>query len=478
MARWLAARFPREAEVAWAALTDADRLDETLSLLATTAEGDAFSEGGMGWRQWIRVAKGGRRLSDLQLIVEVFERARLPAETRDWLFESLAFRFSGAPGPPGARERSRAPPRTPPSSTMEPLERSDVDLVQALERPLPLTPAPRPLAEAMIEAARVAMATRQRELHAFSYPNADDVLTVDAGRGFRLAFIGIEPDFRLPLEGYYGFLALKNGVPVSYGGGWELFGTLDFAINIFPSFRQGESPYLATQLLRAYRGIFGMRTVVIDRYQLGHESAEALRSGSFYFYHRLGFRPRDPAVVQTPRPRAGEDRRRPRVSLADPDLEAARRGRGVPDAPGRSEGARAPSPGDATFRRWSRATSLAGSTATAPGPRATRPSASRVRSAPDGAGRGRLVSGARSSACRSWLRSSRIFRRGRSPSGARSWPSCGAREAGARWPMRAGSTDTAACAEPSQHSLAHSAPHHCLAVLALTRKFSLDRYFQ
>src|SRR5262249_58739852 len=89
------------------------------------------------------------------------------------------------------------------------------------------------------------------------------------------------------------------GVPVSYGGGWELFGALDFAINIFPSFRQGESPYLATQLLRGYRWLFGMRTVVIDRYQLGHESTEALRSGSFYFYHRLGFRPRDPGVVAT-----------------------------------------------------------------------------------------------------------------------------------------------------------------------------------
>src|SRR4030095_16149395 len=140
---------------------------------------------------------------------------------------------------------------------------------------------------------------RQRELHAFAHPNPDDVLVVESGRGLTLVFIGIEPDSRLPLEGYYGFLALKNGVPVSYGGGWELFGTLDFAINIFPSFRQGESPYLATQLLRAYRGIFGMRTVVIDRYQLGHESAEALRSGSLSFYHRLGFRPRDPDVVQT-----------------------------------------------------------------------------------------------------------------------------------------------------------------------------------
>ena len=299
MARWLASRFPADADVAWRRFHDEDRLDETLSLLATTAEGDAFSEGGMGWREWLRVAKGGRRLTDLQLLLEVFGRTRLPTEARDWLFESLGLPIQWRPRGPGAsRTLARgAPPRV---FFHEPgLDRSAGDLVDALSRPLPaLARAPRELAESLIDSARVAMATRQRELHAFSYPNPDDVLVVRGGRGLVLAFIGIVPDFRLPLEAYYGFLALKNGVPVSYGGGWELFGTLDFAVNIFASFRQGESAYLATQLLRAYRRIFGMRTVVVDRYQLGHESTEALRSGSFYFYHRLGFRPRNPDVLR------------------------------------------------------------------------------------------------------------------------------------------------------------------------------------
>ena len=299
MARWLVARFPRLTEVAWAAFGDADHLDETLALLATAAEGDAFSEGGIGWRQWIRVAKGGRRLTDLQLILEVFERARLPADVRDWLFESVGLPILWRPGGAGGSRTLARIASGPAFFHTSALERGDVDLVEAIRRPLPLRRAARPLAEALIEAARLAMATRQRELHAFAYPNPGDVLVADAGRGLRLAFIGIEPEFRLPLEAYYGFLALKNGVPVGYGGGWELFGALDFAINIFPSFRQGESPYLATQLLRAYRWLFGMRTVVIDRYQLGHESTEALRSGSFYFYHRLGFRPRDPSVVRT-----------------------------------------------------------------------------------------------------------------------------------------------------------------------------------
>src|SRR5206468_11740031 len=115
------------------------------------------------------------------------------------------------------------------------------------------------------------MATRQRELHAFSYPNPDDVLLVDVDRGVRLAFVGILPGFRLPLEGYYAFLALKNGIPVAYGGGCEFFGTLDLAVNVFASFRQGESVFFATVLLLPSRRIFGIGTVVVGRFQLGRE---------------------------------------------------------------------------------------------------------------------------------------------------------------------------------------------------------------
>ncbi len=299
MARWLGRRFPRETEVAWNRFEEVERLDETLSLLASAAEGDAFSEGGMGWRRWLRVAKGGRRMTDLQLLLEIFERTGLPDETRDWLWESLALPVLWRPRGPGASRTLARVAGAPGFFHAEGLRRAAVPLAPALSGPLPaLRRAPPALAETLIDAARVAMATRQRELHAFSHPNPDDVLLVDAGRGLRLAFFGIAPGFRLPLEGYYAFLALKNGVPVSYGGGWELFGTLDFAINVFASFRQGESALLATELLRAYRRIFGMRTIVVDRYQLGHESMEALRSGSFYFYHRLGFRPRAAAVLR------------------------------------------------------------------------------------------------------------------------------------------------------------------------------------
>src|SRR2546427_10889788 len=59
MARWLVSRFSPEAEIAWTRFADADRLGGERSLLATPAEGDAFSGGGVGWRRWLSGGEGG-----------------------------------------------------------------------------------------------------------------------------------------------------------------------------------------------------------------------------------------------------------------------------------------------------------------------------------------------------------------------------------------------------------------------------------
>src|SRR2546425_845495 len=109
----------------------------TLSRRATTAEGDAFSEGGMGWREWLGGAKGGRQLAALQLLLEVFGRTGLPAEARDWLCESVGLPTQWRPRGPGA---SRTLARIRPARVFfheAGLDRSAADLVDALSRPLP-----------------------------------------------------------------------------------------------------------------------------------------------------------------------------------------------------------------------------------------------------------------------------------------------------------------------------------------------------
>jgi hypothetical protein len=118
----------------------------------------------------------------------------------------------------------------------------------------------------------------------------------DAGRGLQILLVGVIPEFRLPLEAYYTFLVLKNGVPVGYGGGGPLFDRLEIAGNIFEAFRQGESAYIFSQVFRTYRQLCGSRYFLVPRYQVGFENEEALQSGAFWFYHKLGFRPLDPRV--------------------------------------------------------------------------------------------------------------------------------------------------------------------------------------
>jgi len=301
MARWLASRFPADVEVAWRRFEDTERLEELLPLLVTHQESEAFSEGGLHPRQWLALAKGHRWLSDLRTLLELFERAPLPLAARDALFEGLAlpieWRLRGA-----APSRTRAVLPGGPRSMHgagygDGLRRGGVDFAREITRPLPPPrPAGRALARSLIDMARASMATRARELYAFSHPNPNDVLVADPGRGLRVALIGLAPEFRLPVQAYYAFLLLKNGVPISYGAGWGMWGRLEWALNVFESFRQGESAFVASQILRVYYRVFRMRAVLVDRYQIGYENAEALRSGAFYFYRRLGFRPLDPAA--------------------------------------------------------------------------------------------------------------------------------------------------------------------------------------
>jgi hypothetical protein len=95
----------------------------------------------------------------------------------------------------------------------------------------------------------------------------------------------------LTLETNTGYLLFANGVPIGYGGVTPLFRQANTGINIFDPFRGGEAAFLWTQMLRAFHTLYGSRRFVINAYQFGAGNAEAIQSGAFWFYYRLGFRP-------------------------------------------------------------------------------------------------------------------------------------------------------------------------------------------
>ncbi len=319
MAHWLAEHFPKDVELDWEDDAGLDKIRAILPVTVAYAENDALDDENVSLRKWVRAAKGKQRGSDLRWLLATLSRSSLPPEVIRLLYDDaellLGWELRDATA-------SRTLARFPTSRIFyhaSPLLRGEVDFWGQVQKPLrELTPVSRKTGEALIHLFRAALSVRHREFHPLLHANSQDVWMANVDRGLRIALVGVLPEFRLPLEGYYGFLALKNGVPVGYGGGGALLDRLECAGNIFESFRQGESIFVFSQVFRTFYQLYGSRLFLLPRYQVGHENDEALASGAFWFYHKLGFRPEDPGVLRLSEEEHGRIR-------ADPSYRSSRR---------------------------------------------------------------------------------------------------------------------------------------------------------
>jgi hypothetical protein len=108
----------------------------------------------------------------------------------------------------------------------------------------------------------------------------------------------MEKERRLALESYIGFMAFLNGWPVAYGGGWLFGHQCTIGVNIYPPYRGGDSARLFAEVMRLYARRFDIKLFTVKPYQFGYKNPEGLKSGAFWFYYKLGFRPAEPILEQ------------------------------------------------------------------------------------------------------------------------------------------------------------------------------------
>ena len=274
-------------DIDWADLADASAFDALVGQLVGAVERESYESGDYSTREWIALASRPGERSAAWLIREASTRTP-PRFLEAWDAAQVPLRWALGDSP---RSATHARLRL-----TQVLRRS----FRRLEQPLAahvavpldgvrlLTPA---RAAPIIELARSALAVRGREVHAMNHPNRPEVYLVDLGEGVRLALIGVAPEQRLLLEANYGYLLISNGVPIGYGGVSPLYRQANTGINIFDAFRGSEATFLWAQTLRAFRTLFGVRRFVINGYQFGAGNSEAIASGAYWFYYRLGFRP-------------------------------------------------------------------------------------------------------------------------------------------------------------------------------------------
>jgi len=321
IAGWLANRFGTAAEIDWRAIADSGDIDGLLGLVTSRAEQDGLESDRLTTRQWLGRAKGAEAISDLAWLLR--ELARHRATRRIWqaLYDQagvpVRWRLRDATGstthneltPPVVHYRQRGLRRLPPDPRR---------LIATPLAAIALLDSKR--AEAVIEVARAALTARCREVYAISYANPQEVYLADLGEGTALALMGVLPDRRLSLESNYGYLLLSNGVPVGYAGVTPLYRQANTGINIFEAFRGSEAAFLCAQTLRAFRTLFGVNRFVLNPYQIGAGNHEAIESGAFWFYYRLGFRPVSAELARLAAAEHGRQLGRPRYRTGEETL--------------------------------------------------------------------------------------------------------------------------------------------------------------
>jgi len=299
-ARWLTRRFPESAELDWDDPENEEGLAAILPLLVDVLAEEALVEVGVPYRRWLAVAKGEDPRSDVAWILDRLERRPRGREAARALYDRVQPRIqwelresvaasrtlAKVPGRPVFFHRGALLPRGGPLGRRLPGPRAAVRAASMRE------------AGELLDTAFVAVTLRYREVHGFNFADPGDVVVADVGRGVEVAWLGVLPAHRLPVRAHYGYLLLKNGVPVGYGDASLLFDWCEIAFNIFDTFRQGESAFIFVRLLAFLYQWLHVRAFYLSPYQLGYENEEAIASGAFWFYYKLGFRPTRPDLVR------------------------------------------------------------------------------------------------------------------------------------------------------------------------------------
>jgi hypothetical protein len=298
VARQLAARYPRQIDIDWENYGSTEKFGPVLRRFLPLVEEDWPVEAHVPFRAWIDAARPSRSTALAWLLSRIHSLPLSPRDQAD-LYESLDLLLLWHIGPTASRSRMRLPVPKPYFHRQPLVRRKDIDLAAELAAPpLPATRLSQAEARQIQNLILDTSAMRYRELYGFTHPDTRRVFRADAGRGVEIVFFGVPPQWRLPLRAYHAGMFFSNGVPAGYVEVLSLFERAEVGFNLYYTFREGESAWIYARLLRLFRQILGARCFSVDPYQVGLENAEALDSGAFWFYRKLGFRPLDPAAGQ------------------------------------------------------------------------------------------------------------------------------------------------------------------------------------
>jgi hypothetical protein len=296
MVCWLVERHSKAVSILW---DDYDRETQRAVIwprFFPLMEEDSLTEANVPYLDWLKTARG--RQDELPWLVRQFQRLPLGEKEKAALYDSLEIMVRwDMSGSRASRTLSRKPVRQFFFHREPLIQRRQVSLAEEFSKPrLPVKLLSRRDAERTLDLVKESTGVRYRELYGTANADPGWVVQADVGRGVEIYFWGLPPEKRLPLRAYLAGFTVKNGVPVNYVECISLFDWTEIGFNTFPAYRDGETAWIYAQTLRLLRQLHGTNAISVYPYQIGDGNEEAIASGAFWFYRKMGFRSMNPEL--------------------------------------------------------------------------------------------------------------------------------------------------------------------------------------
>jgi hypothetical protein len=291
VALWLARRYAGALQAAWDFHAGSRSLAAALPRFIPLLDDDSLVEADTPFEQWMASAAG--RKDPLIWLLDSFESLPIITAEKTELYDALAIELHWElADSPASRTRARRHVNELFCHPTPLIRRNQVSLAEEFASPpLPVQKLGLEEGEQILDMCREAVTVRYRELYGTTRGDPNHVYVAEAGRGVQIFLWGLPPARRLPLRAYHAGFTLKNGVPINYIEGISLFEWMEVGFNTFYAYRDGETAWIYSKVLHFFQQLTGVRCISVYPYQLGHENEEAIQSGAFWFYRKLGFRP-------------------------------------------------------------------------------------------------------------------------------------------------------------------------------------------
>jgi hypothetical protein len=296
MVCWLMERHPKALSIQW---DDYERETQRAVIwprFFPLMEEDSLTEANVPYLDWLKAARG--RQSELPWLVRQFQGLPLDEKDKAALYDSLEIMVRwDMSGSRASRTLARKPVRQFFFHREPLIQRRQVSLAEEFAKPrLPVKVLSRRDAERTLDLVKEATGVRYRELYGTANADPAWVVQANVGRGVEIYFWGLAPEKRLPLRAYLAGFTVKNGVPINYVECISLFDWTEIGFNTFPAYRDGETAWIYAQHLRLLRQLHGTNAISVYPYQIGDGNEEAIGSGAFWFYRKMGFRSMDSSL--------------------------------------------------------------------------------------------------------------------------------------------------------------------------------------